>query len=221
MTPVKYGFPWRQILFALVLTIMLAFGNGTLVVLTPEGPLGLVGVIAASGFYLWLLFRHTSGHGIASIEEDTLLIEPTRFSICGVRRPLRITWGQLGSANLIHFGNGTRPFLMLRRSARPKLLMASVLSDTDRGFLDHVLEQAASWRGAHPEAPPLRQDDFFAGRLWKTFGALMIGAFLFSVFAIFHSGRAGEWSIWLRLFGISCLLYPLVRRIFRPTEVAP
>ena len=90
MTPVKYGFPGRQILFALVLTIMLVFGNVTLVVLTPEGPLGLVGVIAASGFYLWLLTRHTSGHGKASIEEDALLIEPTRFSICGVWRPLRI-----------------------------------------------------------------------------------------------------------------------------------
>ncbi len=221
MTPVKYGFPGRQILFAVVLTITLGFGNVALVVLTPEGPLGLVGVIAASGFYFWLLFRHTSGHGNATIEEDALLVEPTRFSICGVRRPLRIAWGQLDSANIIQFGNGGRPFLMLRRSARPKLLMVSVLSDTDRGFLDHALEQAVTWHGAHPEAPPLRQDDFFAGPLWKTFGALMIGAFLFSVIAIFQSGRAGDWSIWLRLFGISCLVYPLVRRIFRPTDFAP
>ena len=221
MTPVKYGFPGRQILFVLVLTIMLAFGNVALVILTPDGSLELVGVIAASGFYLWLLFRHTFGHGNASIEEDALIVEPTRFSICGVRRPLRIAWSQLDSANLIHFGHGMRPFLMLRRSARPQLLMVSVLSDTDRGFLHHALAQAVTWHGAHPESPPLRQDDFFAGPIWKTFGALMIGAFLFSVIDIFQSDRAAEWSVWLRLFWVSCLLYPLVRRIFSPPDVAP
>lgn len=221
MTPVKYGILGRQIWFALVLTLMLGFGNVALVVFTPDGHAGLVGVIAASGFYLWLLIRHTSGHGNASIEEDALLVQPTRFSICGVRRPLRITWSQLDSANLTRFGNGQRPFLFLRRSARPKLLMVSVLSDTERGFLARVLEEAAAWHGAHPETPPLRQDSFFAGPLWKTFGALLIAAFVFSVLAIFQSGRAGEWVTWLRLFGISCLLFPLVRRIFRPTDFAP
>ena len=92
MRKVKYGFPARQITFALVLTVLLGIGNVALVVLTPDGPAGLAGVIAASGFYLWLLIRHTSGHGNASIEEDALVVEPTRFSICGVRVPLRIGW---------------------------------------------------------------------------------------------------------------------------------
>lgn len=221
MTPIKFGFLGRQILFALVLTILLLFGTVALVILTPEGPLGLVGVIAASGFYLWLLIRQTSGHGNASIEEDGLLVEPTRFSICGVRRLLRIPWGRIESVNIIHFGNIRCPFLMLRRFTRPNLLIVSLVSESDRGFLDHVLKQAVAWHGAHPEAPPLRQDDFFAGMLWKSFGALLIGAFLFFVIAIFQSGRAGEWILWLRLFGISGLLFPLVRRIFRPTDFTP
>lgn len=221
MTQVKYGFPGRQFAFALGLTVLLGMGNVALVVLLPEGQAGLVGVIAASGFYLWLLIRHTSGHGNASIEEDSLVVEPGQFAICGVQNPLRIGWGQLESANLIHFGSGHQSFVMLRRSTRPKLLMVSVRSDADRLFQDHILEKAAAWRSAHPEVPPLRQDDFFAGPLWKTLAALLIGAFVFAVIAIFQSGRVDEWSTWLRLLGLSCLFFPFVRRILRPTGITP
>lgn len=221
MRMVKYGLPARQIAFALVLTFLLGMGNVALVVLTPEGSAGLVGVIAASGFYLWLLIRHASGLGNAVIEEESLVIEPTRLSLCGVRSPLRIGWGHLESANLISFGNGHQPFLMLRRSSRPKLLRLSVRSDGDRIVLDDILEKAVAWRSEHPEVPPLRQDDFFAGPVWKILAAVLIGAFVFAVIAIFQSGRAHEWSTWLRLVALSGLIFPFLRRILRPTGMMP
>ena len=219
MTPLKYGFPARQIAFALVLTVLLGVGNVALIVCTPDGPAGLISVIAASGFYLWLLIRHTSGYAKASIEADALMIEPTRFPICGVRRPLRIGWDQLESANEINFSNGQRPFLMLRWFARPKLIVVSVRPGADPGFLSDVTEQAMAWRSANPEVPPLRQDDFFAGPLWKIFGAFLVGAFGCSVVAIFYFDRAAEWGTWLRLLAISGLLLPMVRRIFRPPGI--
>ena len=220
MRQVKYSFPRRQIAFALGLTVLLGAGNVALVIFLPEGPAGLIGVIAASGFYLWLLIRHTSGHGDAAIDEKALVVDPTRFSICGVRRPLRIGWGELESANLISFGNGHQPFVMLRRSTGPKLVKLSARSNADRLFLDEILEKAAAWRSAHPEAPPLRHDDFFAGPLWKTFAMLLIGGVSFAVIAIIQSGRAHEWSMWLRLLALTGLIFPLVRRILRPLDAS-
>lgn len=214
--PVHYAIQSRQILLAVGGCFAMVGGIIGIAFWLDSPKLATVVALMFIALYLWMLIRNINAVGEASIEEDALLLMPSRGSLCSISGPVRISWDdvdrvQVGATNA---PNAPRVYVSMR-TRRPgrRSWIVHVLRQEDSEFVGMVLAQANAVR-ARGGSGPLQAENPFDSAVWKFASIFLLVMFLAAIVGTIAMGKADDIYVWARIFTLGAFSIPLVKQVF-------
>lgn len=214
--PVHYAIPSRQILLTIGGCFAMVAGIIGIAFWLNSPKLAAVVALVFIAIYLWMLIRNMNAVGEASIEEDALLLMPSRGSLCSVSGPVRISWDDIDRVQVgaTVAPNAPRVYVSLR-TRRPgrRSWIVHVLRQEDSEFVPAVLARANAARACNGGSP-LQAENPFDSSVWKFASIFLLVMFLAAIVGTIAMGKADDIYVWARILTLGAFSIPLVKQVF-------